>query len=145
MTECWFFCWGASGNSIPQAGGSSAGANSSGGAKGEDECKASAAAATPGASSGGGGEEEEEAQLPPGLVRWREAVGACQTAAQLAMCLAHLEASIAWDRSIMKAVSGGKWGGGFGGTVRVVAASHARGTLFQCTLCAGLCYSVDRL
>ncbi|XP_077561905.1 bromodomain adjacent to zinc finger domain protein 2B-like isoform X6 [Haemaphysalis longicornis] len=94
---------GTSGNSIPQAGGSSAGANSSGGAKGEDECKASAAAATPGASSGGGGEEEEEAQLPPGLVRWREAVGACQTAAQLAMCLAHLEASIAWDRSIMKA------------------------------------------
>ncbi|XP_064471785.1 bromodomain adjacent to zinc finger domain protein 2B-like isoform X2 [Ornithodoros turicata] len=47
------------------------------------------------------GKEEEE--VPPGLLRWRQAVQLCQTAAQLSMCLAQLEGSIAWDRSIMKA------------------------------------------
>lgn len=96
---------GTSGNSIPQTG-SSAGSNNSGSSnKAEDESKGATTATASGSGSSGGGaaEEEEEAQLPPGLVRWREAVGVCQTAAQLAMCLAHLEASIAWDRSIMKA------------------------------------------
>lgn len=90
---------GTSGNSIPQTGGGGA----SSGGKGEDESKGGSGTSSTAPGGSGGGDEEEEAHLPPGLVRWREAVGACQTAAQLAMCLAHLEASIAWDRSIMKA------------------------------------------
>lgn len=43
--------------------------------------------------------------IPKGLVIWREAVSKSQTAAQLSMALHMLEASIAWDKSIMKAVS----------------------------------------
>lgn len=43
--------------------------------------------------------------LPKGLIVWREAVVKAQTAAQLAMAFYMLEASIAWDKSIMKAVS----------------------------------------
>lgn len=43
--------------------------------------------------------------IPKGLVNWREALNRCQTSAQLAMCLYSLESSIAWDKSIMKAVS----------------------------------------
>lgn len=43
--------------------------------------------------------------IPKGLATWREAVVRSQTSAQLAMCLYMLEASIAWDKSIMKAVS----------------------------------------
>ncbi|XP_067003297.2 bromodomain adjacent to zinc finger domain protein 2B isoform X3 [Anabrus simplex] len=41
--------------------------------------------------------------IPKGLVVWREAVGRARTSAQLAMALYMLEASIAWDKSIMKA------------------------------------------
>ncbi|XP_025834875.1 uncharacterized protein LOC108740196 isoform X2 [Agrilus planipennis] len=44
-------------------------------------------------------------EIPKGLSVWREAVSRAQTAAQLAMCLYSLESSIAWDKSIMKAVS----------------------------------------
>nr|XP_022921301.1 bromodomain adjacent to zinc finger domain protein 2B isoform X3 [Onthophagus taurus] len=44
-------------------------------------------------------------EVPKGLVVWREAIIRSQTSAQLAMCLYSLEASIAWDKSIMKAVS----------------------------------------
>ncbi|XP_073984371.1 bromodomain adjacent to zinc finger domain 2B toutatis isoform X5 [Rhodnius prolixus] len=40
-----------------------------------------------------------------GLMVWREALNKSQTAAQLAMVQQALEASIAWDKSIMKAVS----------------------------------------
>ncbi|CAH1403993.1 unnamed protein product [Nezara viridula] len=40
-----------------------------------------------------------------GLTVWREALSKSQTAAQLSMVLHALEASIAWDKSIMKAVS----------------------------------------
>ena len=43
--------------------------------------------------------------LPKGLATWREAVGQCDTAAQLAMCTYMLETAVAWDKSIMKAVS----------------------------------------
>lgn len=43
--------------------------------------------------------------VPKGLANWRDAVNRCQTTAQLAMGLYTLEASIAWDKSIMKAVS----------------------------------------
>ncbi|RZC05013.1 bromodomain adjacent to zinc finger domain protein 2B, partial [Asbolus verrucosus] len=44
-------------------------------------------------------------EIPKGLAVWREAVNRSQTSAQLAMCLYSLESSIAWDKSIMKAVS----------------------------------------
>ncbi|XP_018573491.1 bromodomain adjacent to zinc finger domain protein 2B isoform X3 [Anoplophora glabripennis] len=44
-------------------------------------------------------------EIPKGLVVWREAVNRSSTSAQLAMCLYSLESSIAWDKSIMKAVS----------------------------------------
>ncbi|XP_045483228.1 bromodomain adjacent to zinc finger domain protein 2B isoform X2 [Harmonia axyridis] len=41
--------------------------------------------------------------IPKGLATWREALNRSQTSAQLAMCQYSLEASIAWDKSIMKA------------------------------------------
>ncbi|XP_066142335.1 bromodomain adjacent to zinc finger domain protein 2B isoform X3 [Euwallacea fornicatus] len=43
--------------------------------------------------------------IPKGLATWREAVHRATTSAQLAMSLYALESSIAWDKSIMKAVS----------------------------------------
>ncbi|EEC01046.1 bromodomain-containing protein, putative [Ixodes scapularis] len=88
---------GTSGNSVPQTGSGASGGNKSDeeGASGGGAGSSAAGPAAPG--------EEEEVVVPPGLARWREAVAACQTAAQLAMCLSHLEGSIAWDRSIMKA------------------------------------------
>ncbi|XP_019757986.2 bromodomain adjacent to zinc finger domain protein 2B isoform X3 [Dendroctonus ponderosae] len=43
--------------------------------------------------------------IPKGLVTWREAINRAATSSQLAMCLYSLESSIAWDKSIMKAVS----------------------------------------
>ena len=45
-------------------------------------------------------------EVPKGLLVWREAVGKTETAAQLAMCTYMLETAVAWDKSIMKAVSG---------------------------------------
>ncbi|XP_022816872.1 bromodomain adjacent to zinc finger domain protein 2B isoform X5 [Spodoptera litura] len=39
-----------------------------------------------------------------GLANWREALSRCSTSSQLAMMLQALEAAIAWDKSIMKAV-----------------------------------------
>jgi hypothetical protein len=47
----------------------------------------------------------EPETIPKGLAVWREAVAKSQTAAQLSMAVHMLEASIAWDKSIMKAVS----------------------------------------
>lgn len=44
-------------------------------------------------------------ESPKGLSTWREAVMKCETAAQLAMCTYMLETAVAWDKSIMKAVS----------------------------------------
>lgn len=44
-------------------------------------------------------------EVPKGLQVWREAVGKAETAAQLAMCTYMLETAVAWDKSIMKAVS----------------------------------------
>ncbi|XP_070170214.1 bromodomain adjacent to zinc finger domain protein 2B isoform X10 [Polyergus mexicanus] len=46
-----------------------------------------------------------EETTPRGLNTWREATARAHTSAQLAMALYMLEASIAWDKSIMKAVS----------------------------------------
>lgn len=40
-----------------------------------------------------------------GLLRWREAVREAQCSAQIALCLHFLESCIAWDKSIMRAVS----------------------------------------
>ncbi|XP_076178592.1 uncharacterized protein LOC143152402 isoform X4 [Ptiloglossa arizonensis] len=47
----------------------------------------------------------QEETTPRGLNNWREATARAHTSAQLAMALYMLEASIAWDKSIMKAVS----------------------------------------
>lgn len=44
-------------------------------------------------------------EIPKGLQIWRDAVASCETAAQLAMCTYALESAVAWDKSIMKAVS----------------------------------------
>lgn len=40
-----------------------------------------------------------------GLLRWREAVREAKCSAEIALCLHFLESSIAWDKSIMRAVS----------------------------------------
>lgn len=48
-------------------------------------------------------------ETPKGLQIWREAVSKCETAAQLAMCVYMLETAVAWDKSIMKAVSTVCW------------------------------------
>ncbi|XP_014488409.1 PREDICTED: bromodomain adjacent to zinc finger domain protein 2B-like isoform X14 [Dinoponera quadriceps] len=54
-------------------------------------------------------EQNSQAPVPPeettprGLNNWREATARAHTSAQLAMALYMLEASIAWDKSIMKA------------------------------------------
>lgn len=40
-----------------------------------------------------------------GLVSWRDAVSRSVTTAQLSMALYVLESCVAWDKSIMKAVS----------------------------------------
>ncbi|CAL1274247.1 unnamed protein product [Larinioides sclopetarius] len=45
----------------------------------------------------------EEENLPVGLIKWRNAVESCRTAAQLSMCLNFLETCTAWDKSIMRA------------------------------------------
>ncbi|XP_068975357.1 bromodomain adjacent to zinc finger domain protein 2B-like isoform X18 [Bombus flavifrons] len=45
----------------------------------------------------------QEETTPRGLNNWREATARAHTSAQLAMALYMLEASIAWDKSIMKA------------------------------------------
>lgn len=42
---------------------------------------------------------------PSGLVRWRDAVRECRTGSELALLLHFLESCIAWDKSIMRAVS----------------------------------------
>lgn len=57
--------------------------------------------------------------VPKGLVVWREAVGRAHTSAQLAMALYMLEASIAWDKSIMKAVSSVSSASGKGSSVGI--------------------------
>lgn len=90
---------GTSGSSLPQI----ANASSSGSGGSSSNNKAEDDTASKGGASGSQGEEDEEPVLPPGLVRWREGVAACQTAAQLAMCFSQLETCIAWDRSFMKA------------------------------------------
>lgn len=60
-----------------------------------------------------------EDNIPKGLVVWREAVGRAHTSAQIAMALYMLEASIAWDKSIMKAVSSVTSASGKGSSVGI--------------------------
>ncbi|XP_043287942.1 bromodomain adjacent to zinc finger domain protein 2B isoform X2 [Venturia canescens] len=52
---------------------------------------------------GGSSLPPQEETTPRGLNNWREATARAHTSAQLAMALYMLEASIAWDKSIMKA------------------------------------------
>lgn len=47
----------------------------------------------------------QEENIPKGLASWRDAVSRSRTTAQLAMALYVLESCVAWDKSIMKAVS----------------------------------------
>lgn len=49
--------------------------------------------------------DDSDEILPKGLIQWREAVSRSHTSAQLAMALYVLESCVAWDKSIMKAVS----------------------------------------
>ena len=49
---------------------------------------------------------EENNTIPRPLLVWRDALPRTTTAAQVSMCLYALEMSVAWDKSIMKAVSG---------------------------------------
>ncbi|XP_063978157.1 bromodomain adjacent to zinc finger domain protein 2B isoform X6 [Diachasmimorpha longicaudata] len=69
------------------------------------EQAAAAANANSNSSDGGSAPPPPEETTPRGLNNWREATARAHTSAQLAMALYMLEASIAWDKSIMKAVS----------------------------------------
>jgi len=58
--------------------------------------------------SGGSDEFADNAadeNAPSGLLRWREAVRECESGSQLALLLHFLESCVAWDKSIMRAVS----------------------------------------
>lgn len=48
-------------------------------------------------------DEKDDDDIPVGLLRWRDSVNKCKTAAQLAMCINLLETCVAWDKSIMRA------------------------------------------
>uniref|UniRef100_A0A0C9R962 BAZ2B_0 protein n=1 Tax=Fopius arisanus TaxID=64838 RepID=A0A0C9R962_9HYME len=65
--------------------------------------QAAAANASSNSSDGGSAPPPPEETTPRGLNNWREATARAHTSAQLAMALYMLEASIAWDKSIMKA------------------------------------------
>ncbi|XP_015115440.1 bromodomain adjacent to zinc finger domain protein 2B isoform X8 [Diachasma alloeum] len=67
------------------------------------EQAAAAANANSNSSDGGSAPPPPEETTPRGLNNWREATARAHTSAQLAMALYMLEASIAWDKSIMKA------------------------------------------
>ncbi len=61
--------------------------------------------------------KDEDDDVPTGLLRWRTGVEASQNSAQLMLCLQQLDANIAWEKSIMRAVSSGmymelEWCGG---------------------------------
>lgn len=50
-------------------------------------------------------ENAADENAPSGLLRWRDAVRECKSGSQLALLLHFLESCIAWDKSIMRAVS----------------------------------------
>ncbi|XP_011493798.1 PREDICTED: bromodomain adjacent to zinc finger domain protein 2B [Ceratosolen solmsi marchali] len=68
-----------------------------------EQAAAAASASANSSSDGGSGSGPPEETTPRGLNNWREATARAHTSAQLAMALYMLEASIAWDKSIMKA------------------------------------------
>ena len=70
-----------------------------------EQAAAAANASTNSSTDGGSSSSPHEETTPRGLNNWREATARAHTSAQLAMALYMLEASIAWDKSIMKAVS----------------------------------------
>lgn len=70
-----------------------------------EQAAAAAASASANSADGGSNSSPLEETTPRGLNNWREATARAHTSAQLAMALYMLEASIAWDKSIMKAVS----------------------------------------
>lgn len=47
-----------------------------------------------------------EEDIAPGLRVWRRALSEARSAAQVALCIQQLQKSIAWEKSIMKVVSG---------------------------------------
>ncbi|CAH0698004.1 unnamed protein product [Spodoptera exigua] len=63
-----------------------------------------ASAPSPQNADGGSEGKVDNKGIARGLANWREALSRCTTSAQLAMMLQALEAAIAWDKSIMKAV-----------------------------------------
>lgn len=50
-------------------------------------------------------EDDDEDDVPLALERWRSGVGKASNIAQLSMCLEELDAQVAWEKSVMKAVS----------------------------------------
>lgn len=50
-----------------------------------------------------------EEEVAHGMKVWRKALSEVRSAAQLAMCIQQLQKSIAWERSIMKVVSRGRF------------------------------------
>lgn len=48
--------------------------------------------------------EDDDDDVPLALERWRSGVGKASNIAQLSMCLEELDAQVAWEKSVMKAV-----------------------------------------
>lgn len=65
----------------------------------------SSAAGSPASACSSEKDSPIQENMPKGLVSWREAVSRSHTTSQLAMALYVLESCVAWDKSIMKAVS----------------------------------------
>lgn len=72
---------------------------------GNGTCTADSSAASPAISVCDDDKNIPEENIPKGLASWRDAVSRSHTTAQLAMALYVLESCVAWDKSIMKAVS----------------------------------------
>ena len=53
-------------------------------------------------------EDREMESVPLGLGCWRDAVSTASSAAQVTLCCNQLDQCIAWEKSIMKVVSGGR-------------------------------------
>ena len=62
---------------------------------------------SPHADSDASPEPKHPEDVSSGLVTWRQAVILATNPAQLALCLMQLDASVAWEKSIMKVVSTG--------------------------------------
>lgn len=49
-------------------------------------------------------DDDDEDDVPLALERWRSGVSKASNIAQLSMCLEELDAQVAWEKSVMKAV-----------------------------------------